>query len=789
MTFDPYFKWLGIPPEDQPPNHYRLLGLPPLVDDPDVIEHAADQRLAHLRNLGAGKHAALSQPMLNEITAAKLTLLDPGKKAAYDGQLRAALAAKRQQPTGEAPDEAAAGQPELRTRMVPRAEPLPARRPADPRTPTGEPRSRQAPIPIATSEPALSTRVRRSKSNADWQRPAALAAVALLAIAVVVAWGLTRNGSPPLPSGERAAAKPREERPPQPESSPPLDSSESASDVPKSSTNPPPPPDSLPPAEAKPAPEVKRVDPSDVQTTATTVPESKQSFEVSKPPPVASDKPAVEPAERKAASEKLPSITDATLPTPTTMAEQRIPVPGPDQLAEARRRLREAFGQVYEAAEDPQTITEAADQMLAEAGQLQDNPEARYALLQDARELAVTSGNVQLAVAATERLIEVFELDTVRLQVETLTELARQVRADRQRHALAVAGDALLDDLVAADRYKPAERIGRLATAAARRVGDWTLVKRLVARGRQLEQIEAAHQDAERAKESGQDVDLVVGRFLSFFKGDWEGGLVRLARGNDEQLSALARQELAKPTAVSEQIALADAWWDLAERQEGLVQAHLRQHAGAWFQRAMLNATGLGKKRVEQRLARLAAADPPLFGGGDIHKAVQRAVSRGAIVETSYTGAVDVGTVFRELPPEGRLLVGVRVTTGRFGGGMAHKALASIQPIYADPDGQQQGKTYGPALGNPLEFVAEQGYAVGAIRLKMQPHPRVLGLQVIFMRISGDRLDPEDRYASEPYIDIVEDAAVVGGDGRPIVGIKGCVSKQEMRGLGVIQTR
>ena len=25
--FDPYYRWLGIPAEEQPPNHYRLLGI------------------------------------------------------------------------------------------------------------------------------------------------------------------------------------------------------------------------------------------------------------------------------------------------------------------------------------------------------------------------------------------------------------------------------------------------------------------------------------------------------------------------------------------------------------------------------------------------------------------------------------------------------------------------------------------------------------------------------------------------------------------------------------------
>ncbi len=37
-TFAPYHKWLGIPPADQPANHYRLLGLNLFESDPDVID-------------------------------------------------------------------------------------------------------------------------------------------------------------------------------------------------------------------------------------------------------------------------------------------------------------------------------------------------------------------------------------------------------------------------------------------------------------------------------------------------------------------------------------------------------------------------------------------------------------------------------------------------------------------------------------------------------------------------------------------------------------------------------
>lgn len=88
-AFDPYHRWLGIPPEEQPPNHYRLLGLVQYESDPEVIENAANQRMAHLRSFQAGRHAADSQRLLNEVAAARICLLNADKKAAYDDELRA----------------------------------------------------------------------------------------------------------------------------------------------------------------------------------------------------------------------------------------------------------------------------------------------------------------------------------------------------------------------------------------------------------------------------------------------------------------------------------------------------------------------------------------------------------------------------------------------------------------------------------------------------------------------------------------------------------------------------
>lgn len=90
-SFDPYRKWLGIPSEEQPPHHYRLLGIPLFETDPDVIENAAHRQMVYVRTLQSGKHADLSQKLLNELAAAKVCLMTREKKAAYDQELQARL--------------------------------------------------------------------------------------------------------------------------------------------------------------------------------------------------------------------------------------------------------------------------------------------------------------------------------------------------------------------------------------------------------------------------------------------------------------------------------------------------------------------------------------------------------------------------------------------------------------------------------------------------------------------------------------------------------------------------
>ncbi len=95
-VFDPYQMWLGIAPDEQPPNHYRLLGLPLFTVDFTKIERAANQQLEHIRAVQDPEHSLSAKHLLDEIMLAKSCLLDHQAKAVYDATLRYQLTDRQQ---------------------------------------------------------------------------------------------------------------------------------------------------------------------------------------------------------------------------------------------------------------------------------------------------------------------------------------------------------------------------------------------------------------------------------------------------------------------------------------------------------------------------------------------------------------------------------------------------------------------------------------------------------------------------------------------------------------------
>ncbi len=188
--FDPYHKWLGIPAGEQPPHCYRLLGVKIFEADPDVIEAAADQRSAHLRSLSSGARAELAQQLLNEVAAARICLLDPQRRSAYDAQLRAKL---------------------MGTRAAATAQPIPV--PPPPSESTNH-------LSAPPASVAAAARKRRSVSPVVLAA-GGVAAIAFIAIGLLLS-GMLGNEPQGGPSAQLppAAAPPPAARPPEPEPAP-----------------------------------------------------------------------------------------------------------------------------------------------------------------------------------------------------------------------------------------------------------------------------------------------------------------------------------------------------------------------------------------------------------------------------------------------------------------------------------------------------------------------------------------------------------------------------------------
>jgi hypothetical protein len=89
--FDPYHIWLGIPETERPISKYRLLGITDFENNRGVISAAAERQTIYLRTLQAGEHEVLVAQLLNEVSQARVCLLDGKSKSRYDTQLRSDL--------------------------------------------------------------------------------------------------------------------------------------------------------------------------------------------------------------------------------------------------------------------------------------------------------------------------------------------------------------------------------------------------------------------------------------------------------------------------------------------------------------------------------------------------------------------------------------------------------------------------------------------------------------------------------------------------------------------------
>jgi hypothetical protein len=364
--FDPYHKWLGIPPEEQPPHHYRLLGLKTFESDSEVVDAAADRQMAFLQTCATGEHVEASQNLLNRVSAARVCLLNSNKKAAYDTKLKAKLAQ---------------------------------------RTATYDRTNAGAQFPVIEVGKSQSTARPTGQSLSKRQVKTFVIVGALAVVTVLTVFVLTRGSSDDaeqVPSNPIAEMQPQS---PEKEVSKPPEKDIEAKDK----LNPP-----AEPAKKK-EPAAEPVAKIDSKPTA-----SPTGRDVT--PLKSSAKPVVAPV-----STDVPNIDKSnTAPPPIEVAAVRLPIPDADTVEQARKQIKTFYKDDYKK-KNPVDKLALAKKLLQAGIEAKKKPVEQYVFLQESHELAAEAGDVSTAFSAIDELQKSFEFDDVLELKSAVLSKARRV--------------------------------------------------------------------------------------------------------------------------------------------------------------------------------------------------------------------------------------------------------------------------------------------------------------------------------------------------------------------------
>ncbi|MEI7767615.1 MAG: hypothetical protein WCJ97_09295 [Phycisphaerae bacterium] len=260
-----------------------------------------------------------------------------------------------------------------------------------------------------------------------------------------------------------------------------------------------------------------------------------------------------------------PQSAPASQPAPTA----QIPTPEMQQkvLPQVQQALL-ATGRIA-----PQ---QRIDYLIKIASETTD-PAAKYVILDNARKLAMSSGDIGAAT-------------------KVVNEIGKNFVLDHKTKAGMLVGASL----------KPADyqNLGDWIDQALQ-AGDYDSARKLVTMGRggqfdeKLKEVNDIYYEYQKVKNLvGKDDPAsltAVGRFTTFYTNDWANGLPLLAKGADTNLKTLAELDKEKDMAV------ADGWWDVAAKLTGVAKTNVQNHAVEIYK--TLDAKGLDRAKVDQRIA------------------------------------------------------------------------------------------------------------------------------------------------------------------------------------------
>ncbi len=563
--FDPYHKLLGIPQEEQPPTHYRLLGVVMFEADPEVLDMAADKQMSYLHGCRNGEHAEEVEQLLNEISSARLCLLNPKSKSQYDQMLRTAMAAVAaiSRPTHQ----------EIREPVAAVVTPVV--------TPTIAP-SR----PIAT--PAVPVvQVRPTSKRSTFRLSTIINVFVLASISLATYWIATNVTITKAKVTEEMKAA--------------LDST--ASDLPHARSS-----------ASTANPSTVANEPIDAtsaerQPTNPLLEQRLRGYESDR----SRSQTGVSNTASDLMSDDLPFGDPAR--SSSTTNKPRLPAPSPADVSAATAEIETLYKNDLAKAKYAVQQTDAARRAI-EVGITSDDPASQFALFQYAVLVASKAGDQRTTFEAIEQIESRFENDPLQAKMDAMERLVKVPRTDMQWLELIAVHDDMIGDALRIRDFELASRISKIGTEIANDLRNVEVSKHLAEQRKRVEDSQQSHAKVLLAHETlaktpnHPTANEFAGKYYCFLIDDWETGLPFLALAENGQLRKLAAMETASTASNQRRRMLADAWWEFAESSTvEVIKSSAQKRALHWYQRGGINELrGLEREKVINRIQQISSA-------------------------------------------------------------------------------------------------------------------------------------------------------------------------------------
>lgn len=588
-AFDPYRQWLGIHKDEQPPNHYRLLGVRIFENELTVIENAADRAMLHLRSLSLGPNSAKAQQLLNEISAARICLLDPQRKKEYDAQLEA----KSRQSTASLPS-------------LVKVVPLPVARVVPSRvqqTPINDllvaaPFERQIePQVIGSPRPSTPSTNRSARNGSfGWIEilkivGGGLAGIVLAQVILFYALDVDLFGvmghrakdvTSVSPQTRTSNILPPEIPPIRP--NPVIPGGAKSDGLQNSSSGIPVPP------------EIRQAPPNSVPPAPPSVPKVS-------PPPSEPQVPAISP-ETSAKPKENPR---ETVPSKTK-------VPSKEERVVLQKKLKETFSREFNKPPSRENKMALMDFLLQTAKSSAVNENDRFVLLSEALTCATTLKDFAKGAEIVDHLERLYEIEPLTLRSYYLGKFAETASKQEDRKSICICAIELADQALVLQRWEDAEEGIELARKQLRYLVAKDLQQSVDFRAGRIKELREgwdAIVTARKVLETTPDnpsACLAEGRYRCFYEGDWKGGLPLLAKAGDTQLSELARKDLESP-GTDKSLETGDAWYEAAKNNKLHAAGFAR--ASFFYRLAIEKAPAIHQERIRRRLDEIGSLRLP----------------------------------------------------------------------------------------------------------------------------------------------------------------------------------